>query len=152
MKKNTNNYCVTLNALMRNHIYTKNAPRAFNLQILNHTLVVWSHKIFKEHHIIKELQKKKIHLWEQIVYDSRTKDCMPSLENLWVWKPCLQEGKVDLRKLQEWRILHHLPQSFWGPWAQTPRRKEAAQERLAIRYAGCRASSNFGGLHKMNYY
>jgi len=34
----------------------------------------------------------------------------------------------------------------------TPRRKEAGQARLAIRYAGCRASTNFGVLLKMNYY
>jgi hypothetical protein len=27
------------------------------------------------------------------------------------------------RKLQECRILHHLPQSFWGPKPQTPCRK-----------------------------
>jgi hypothetical protein len=38
--------------------------------------------------------------------------------------------KLGARRSPECRIFHHLPQSFWGPWALTPGRNKKESKRF----------------------
>ena len=80
-----------------------------------------------------QIKLNPLHIWQNKISKSTTYLYYIALLNILFlkiyvqkltccsWKLGFRGIIFSARKLQECRILHHLPQSFWGP--QTPRRK-----------------------------